>query len=101
MSYNQSEWQFDSAGDNLILQDAVIETAGDIKWSDSDIQILKEFCKRHKIPRFHCGHMSPVAALAYLKNQMGVSDSTTEGRNPFSPNNTYQSAIQKKSVIHG
>jgi hypothetical protein len=100
-SYNQAEFQFDSVGDNLILQDALIETSGDTKWSDTDIQILKEFCKKHRIPRFHCGHMSPVAALAYLKTQMGVVDGPTESKNTFNQNNPYQFIFQKKDILHG
>jgi hypothetical protein len=97
----QKEFQFDGVSDNLILQHSSIETSSISGWPRADMRALEEFCKKHNIPRFHCGMMSPTAALAYLKNEMGIVDGPSENKNQYGPNSSYQSFIQKKNILHG
>lgn len=70
------------------------------KWSQEDILKLEDFCRRHGIVGFNCGTMSPLAALAILKNKLGVIDdpTTSEG---YGPNYPYTGAIKKKTLLKG
>ena len=53
-------------------------------WPNADIQKLEEFCKQMGIIGFNCGRMSPLAALAMLKQKLGVVDEpTSESRIPY------------------
>lgn len=69
-------------------------------WPEDDIKKLEEFCRQHGIVGFNCGTMSPLAALALLKQKLGVVDtpSHTEG---YGPNYPYTQAMQKKQLLHG
>jgi hypothetical protein len=51
-----------------------------IQWREKDIKALEDFCKLHGIEGFRCGYMSPVAALAMLKNKLGIVDNSSEER---------------------
>lgn len=71
------------------------------KWPEKDIKALEEFCAKYGILGFNCGRMSPVAALAMLKNQLGIVDGPLEervptGYQPYSPVKPYQ-----KTLLHG
>lgn len=69
-------------------------------WPIEDIAKLEDFCRRHGIIGFNCGTMSPLAALAFLKNKLGVieNSSTSEG---VGPNYPYMEAIKKKILLKG
>jgi len=53
------------------------------KWPEKDIKSLEDFCKKHGIVGFDCGLMSPVAALAMIKQRLGVVDGSLEERVPY------------------
>lgn len=69
-------------------------------WPEEDIRKLEEFCLKMGIVGFNCGRMSPLAALAFLKEKLGVVDETprTEG---FGPNYPYTQAMQKRILLKG
>lgn len=69
-------------------------------WPEEDVRKLEDFCKTMGIVGFNCGNMSPLAALALLKNKLGVPEETprTEG---YGPNYPYTVALQKKQLLHG
>jgi hypothetical protein len=52
-------------------------------WPEKDVKALEDFCKQHGIMGFNCGKMSPVAAMAMLKNMLGVVDGPLAERVPF------------------
>lgn len=62
-------------------------------WPEADIKTLEEFCKQHGIIGFNCGTMSPRAALAMLKNKLGIPQ--TE----YGPSNTYEQVVQNKKIL--
>ena len=89
-----------------------IDTSDSVKWPAEDIKVLEDFCQKHGIVGFNCGKMSPLAALAMLKNMMGIADGPLENRvppgyeklgtkNPYNPSSPYQMNIQKKSLLRG
>lgn len=97
-----SDWFNDNSSKKEIITDSKPD------WPERDIRALTEFCKKYKILGFNCGKMSPIAALALLKRQMGVSDSPLNERIPFTgtkpinnPDYTYQNMVQKKTLLHG
>jgi hypothetical protein len=67
-------------------------------WPEADIKRLEEFCRQHGIISFNCGTMSPIAALAMLKNKLGIPQDfpKTEG---YGPNYPYEQAIQKSKIL--
>lgn len=69
-------------------------------WPQEDISKLEEFCFRHNIVGFNCGAMSPLAALAFLKNKLGIIDNppTSEG---YGPNYPYMETVKKKILLRG
>jgi len=46
------------------------------QWPENEVQALEDFCKQHGLVGISCGRMSPIAALAMLKNKMGIIDTT-------------------------
>lgn len=64
-------------------------------WPDKDINALQEFCAKYGIMGYNCGRMSPIAALAMLKQKLGVFDSPSESRV------TYSDSINKKILLNG
>jgi hypothetical protein len=62
------------------------------QWPEHDIQTLSEFCKKHGIIGFNCGTMSPIAALAMLKQKLGLVDEERV---------TYSQAMTKKTLLNG
>lgn len=80
-----------------------VDTSNVVKWPEEDIRRLEEFCKMMGIANFSCGRMPPLAALAFLKQKLGVVDGTLENRTPigyeklkYNSKNPY-----KKDIIHG
>jgi len=69
-------------------------------WPEEDVKKLEEFCRQHGILGFNCGSMSPLAALAFLKQKLGIVDtpSQTEG---YGPNYPYTEALKKRMILHG
>jgi hypothetical protein len=63
-------------------------------WPDQDIKALEDFCLKYGIIGFNSGRMSPVAALAMLKQKLGVIE-PTENRT------TYSDAMNKKMLLKG
>ena len=51
-----------------------------IQYDPEDIAELEEFCQQHGVMGFSCGKMSPKAALAMLKGQMGMVDDVIKSR---------------------
>jgi len=75
-------------------------------WPERDVKILEDFCTKHGILGFNCGRMSPIAAMAMLKQSMGIVDGPLEERVPlgyskpqFNPNYPYMSSMNKKSLL--
>lgn len=64
------------------------------EWPEKDIQALEDFCLKYGIVGFNCGKMSPIAALAMLKQKLGVIE-PTENRV------TYSDAMNKKTLLKG
>ena len=52
-------------------------------WPEKDVKALEDFCKQHGIMGFDCGKMSPIAAMAMLKNMLGIVDGPLADRVPF------------------
>ena len=46
----------------------------ELKYQDTDIMELEEFCRTHGILGFNCGNMNPKTALKILKGKMGIKD---------------------------
>lgn len=69
-------------------------------WQSEDIKKLEEFCSQHGIIGFNCGRMSPLAALAFLKQKLGIVDISTKTEG-YGPNYPYTMAMQKKQILHG
>ena len=69
-------------------------------WPVEDIKKLEDFCRKHGILGFNCGNMSPLAALGFLKQKLGVIDDfpKTEG---YGPNYPYTEAMKKRILLSG
>ncbi len=63
-------------------------------WPDRDIKTLEDFCLKYGIVGYNCGRMSSVAALAMLKQKLGVIE-PTENRE------TYSDVMNKKMLLKG
>jgi len=63
-------------------------------WPEKDIKALEDFCLKYGIVGFNCGKMSPIAALAMLKQKLGVIE-PTENRV------TYSDAMNQKILLKG
>jgi hypothetical protein len=75
-----------------------IDTTNTVKWTDKEMDALKDFCQKNGILGFNCGHMSPIAALAMLKNKLGIVDGPLEERVPYG----YQMLnSSKKTLLKG
>ena len=83
-----------------------------VKWPDGDIKVLEDFCSKYGIIGFSCGRMNPIAALAFLKNKMGIDERQLEDRVPYgyqrrgtpsihSANFPYQHQTDKRTVLNG
>jgi hypothetical protein len=84
----------------------------EVKWPEKDIKALEEFCKKYGIMGFNCGRMSPTAAMAMLRNMMGIDERPLEDRVPYgyqksgtpnlhSANFPYQHPTDKRVVLNG
>jgi hypothetical protein len=69
-------------------------------WPDEDVKRLEDFCKKMGIFGFSAGRMSPIAALALLKQKLGVVDGIPEGA-VSNPNFPYEQMIKKKQLLYG
>ena len=78
-------------------------------WPEKDIKVLEDFCEKHGIVGFNCGRMSPIAALAFLKQKLGIVDGSLEERIPYgyekiginSSNYPYANVTKKKMILNG
>ncbi len=70
------------------------------RWPDKDIKKLEEFCRQHGIMGFNCGIMSPLAALALLKQKLGVIDPPVQTER-YGPNYPYTETMKKRMILHG
>ena len=75
-------------------------------WPEKDIKALEDFCKQYGILGFNCGRMSPIAALAFLKQKMGIADGPLEERIPYGyekviVTNSSKIPASKKMLIKG
>lgn len=82
-------------------------------WPEEDVKRLQDFCQRNGIVGFNSGKMSPIAALAMLKQQIGdysnvpLEERVPEGyqkagtKSTYGPNYPYEQAMQKKRILHG
>ena len=84
----------------------------EVKWPEKDIKMLEDFCQKCGIIGFSCGRMGPIAALAFLKNKMGLDNRPLSERIPFgyektgtkniySSNYPYQHPEDKRIVLGG
>jgi hypothetical protein len=82
------------------------------EWPEKDIKTLEDFCTKNGIVGYNCGKMHPIAALAFLKQYLGIVDGSLEERVPVSYqkigyklNSDYTQSTkektQQKSVLHG
>ncbi len=69
-------------------------------WPEEDIKKLEDFCRKMGIVGFNCGNMSPLSALAFLKQKLGVMDDTPKSEG-YGPNYPYTEAMRKKQLLHG
>lgn len=79
----------------------VVDVTPKQEWPEKDVRALEEFCAKYGILGFNCGRMSPVAALAMLKNKLGIVDGQLDervppGYQPYHPTKPYQ-----KTILHG
>ena len=72
-----------------------IDTTPKQNYLEKDIKTLEDFCLKYGIVGFNCGKMSPIAALAMLKQKFGVIDSPVENRV------TYSDVMTKKMLLKG
>jgi hypothetical protein len=78
-------------------------------WPEKDIKLLDDFCKEHGIVGFNCGRMSPIAALAFLKQRLGIADGPLKDRIPYgyqkiglnSSDNSFTNESKKKTLLNG
>jgi len=78
-------------------------------WPEKDIKLLDDFCKGHGIVGFNCGRMSPIAALAFLKQKLGIVDGPLEDRIPYgyqkmnlnNSDNSFTNPSKKKVLLSG
>jgi len=76
-------------------------------WPDKDIKILEDFCAKHGIFGFNCGKMSPIAAMAMLKQKIGIGDGPLEERVPvgyeklgrFNSSYPYTAMVKEKTLL--
>lgn len=85
-----------------------IDTTPKNQWPEKDIKALEDFCKKYGIFGFNCGKMHPIAALAMLKSNLGVSDNLGENipvgyekLDKFGPSYPYSNAINQKTLLKG
>lgn len=86
---------------------AVEDTTPKQTWPEQDVKTLEDFCAKHGILGFNCGRMSPIAAMAMLKQKIGIIDGPLEERMPFgyeklgkfNPSYPYTAMVKKKTVI--
>ena len=83
------------------------------QWPGEDVKQLADFCQKHGIVGFSNGKMSPIAALAMLKKQVGdysgvaLEDRIPEGYEKagtvsgYGANYPYSEAMKKKQILHG
>jgi hypothetical protein len=79
------------------------EISGDYpvqNWPEADVKKLQDFCEKRGIFGFNAGNMNPIAALALLKQKLGVVDEfpKTEG---YGPNYPYTEALKKRILLSG
>jgi hypothetical protein len=76
-------------------------------WPEKDVKTLEDFCAKHGILGFNCDRMSPIAAMAMLKQKIGIVDGPLEERMPFgyeklgkfNPSYPYTAMVKKKTVL--
>ena len=69
-------------------------------WPEADIKTLEDFCRQHGIIGFNCGTMNPLAALALLKQKLGIVDTPSQTES-YGPNYPYTEALKKRTLLHG
>jgi hypothetical protein len=69
-------------------------------WPAQDIKTLEDFCRSHGIMGFNCGTMSPLAALVFLKQKLGIMDQTPRSEG-YGPNYPYTEAMSKRQLLKG
>lgn len=70
------------------------------KWPEEDVNALETFCKKMGVVGFNCGNMSPLAALAFLKQKLGVVEDGPKSEG-YGPNYPYSEAMKKKILLKG
>ena len=82
-------------------------------WPEKDVKALEDFCAKNGIMGFNCGKMSPIAAIAILKQKLGIVDGPLETRVPagyemigvnptkFNSSYPYSEMLKQKNVLHG
>lgn len=79
----------------------VVDVTPTQQWPEKDVKALEEFCAKYGILGFNCGRMSPVAALAMLKTQMGIVDGPLEERVPPGYQPYHKVSPYQKTLLHG
>jgi len=83
-------------------------------WPEEDIKKLQEYCQKMGIVGFSSGRMSPIAALAMLKQKFGedfsnvpIQERVPQGyekmgtKSTYGPNYPYEEAMRRKQILHG
>lgn len=76
-SFNRDSVSMDSIM-KLINRKNESEEVPTVKFDQSDVKELEDFCKQHGIVGFNCGNMSPKAALEILKRRVGSSENVVQ-----------------------
>ena len=82
-------------------------------WPAEDVKQLQDYCQKMGIVGFSSGRMSPIAALAMLKQKFGedfsnvpLEERVPEGyqkigtKGSYGPNYPYGEAMKKKQILH-
>jgi hypothetical protein len=89
-----------------------VDTSNVVKWPEKDVKALEDFCAKYAVLGFNCGKMSPIAALAMLKNMMGIVEGPLEDRVPagyekrgtpskYNAHFPYEQIVTKKTLLNG
>ena len=89
-----------------------VDTTNKVQWPEADVKALSDFCQKHGVMGIDCGNMSPIAALAMVKNVLGFDDRPIEERVPigheklgtkskYNANFPYEHVMVKKQVLNG
>ncbi len=93
MNETQTHFEFDEyvkVKHNIIFDSQNDETK---VWPERDVEALEDFCRKYGIVGYNCGRMNPIAAIAMLKQKLGITDTSLKEITPYS------NAINNKKIL--